>query len=107
MGASKEYKEYVLERFGEITAVRARAMFGGYGIYAEDAMFALISSDDVLYLKVDDSNRAGYETAVMPQFHNMPYFQLPVEILEDDDLLENWVRQAVDVGVRTKKKKKK
>lgn len=105
MGASKEYRDYVLERLNDVTAVRSRAMFGGFGLYAEDAMFGLISSDDVLYLKADDSNRAAYEDAGMSQFMNMPYYQLPVEALEDDEALRPWVTQAVDVGVRTKKKK--
>ena len=105
MGASKEYRDYVLERLNGVTAVRSRAMFGGFGLYADDAMFGLISSDDVLYLKVDDSNRAAFEDAEMPQFMNMPYYQLPVEALEDNETLRKWVNQSVKVGHRTKKKK--
>lgn len=107
MGASKEYRDYVLERLGTVTAVRSRAMFGGFGIYADDAMFGLISSDDVLYLKADDSNQPDYKAAEMPQFMNMPYYQLPVDVFEDDDSLTEWTKKAVDVGIRTKKKKKK
>lgn len=70
-------------------------------------MFGLISSDDVLYLKVDEDNRADYEAADMPQFMNMPYFQLPVDVLEDDDKLRKWTSKAVEIGIRTKKPKKK
>lgn len=107
MGASKEYRDYILERLGTITAVRSRAMFGGFGVYVDDAMFGLISSDDVFYLKVDDSTRSEYETAEMPQFHSMPYFQLPVEVLEDDDTLKVWANKSIEIGIRTKKPKKK
>lgn len=107
MAASKSYRDYVLEELGKVTAVRARAMFGGYGIYAHDAMFALISSEDILYLKVDDVSRPTYEAVEMPQFHKMPYFQLPIEVLENDEQLESWVKTSVDIAVRTKKPKKK
>ncbi|MEM7331589.1 MAG: TfoX/Sxy family protein [Chloroflexota bacterium] len=107
MGASKEYRDYILERLGTVTAVYSRAMFGGFGIYADDAMFGLISSDDVFYLKVDDSTRPDYEKEEMPQFHSMPYFRLPVEVLEDDEELKQWMTQSVEIGIRTKKKKKK
>ena len=107
MGASKEYRDYILERLGTVTAVRSRGMFGGFGIYVDDAMFGLISSDDAFYLKVDEQSVADYEAAEMPQFMNMPYYQLPVEALEDDQQLHHWVATAVEVGIRTKKPKKK
>lgn len=107
MAASKSYRDYVLGELGKVTAVRARAMFGGYGIYADDVMFGLISSDDVLYLKIDDTSRAKYEALEMPQFMTMPYFQLPIDILEDDEQLAAWVKTAVSVAIRTKKPKKK
>ncbi|MFC1913339.1 TfoX/Sxy family protein [Chloroflexota bacterium] len=37
-------------------------MFGGYGIFHEGDIFALISGD-TLYFKVDDFYRAAYENA--------------------------------------------
>ena len=106
MGASKEYRDFVVERLSSVMVVRSRAMFGGFGLYAEDAIFAVISSDDVLYFKVDETNRPDFETAEMPQFMDMPYFQLPVEVLEDDDQLHAWMNKSVEIGIRTKKKKK-
>ena len=42
-------------------------MFGGVGIYAKEAFFALVD-DDVLYLKVDDSNRGDFEARGMSPF---------------------------------------
>lgn len=103
MSVSKEFLDYVMEQFQAITDCQYRKMFGGVGIYHADAMFALISSDDVVYLKCDDSNRSDFEDAGMQQFTNMPYFELPSELLEDVDILLPWVSKAVAVGVATKK----
>jgi DNA transformation protein len=106
MAVSAEYLEYVLEQLGQVTTVRSRKMFGGAGIYQDDTMFALITSDDVLHLKADDSNRADFLAQDMPQFFNMPYYQLPVEVLEDSEALRLWVNKAIEVAIATKKPKK-
>ena len=62
-------------------------MFGGVGIFIDEGMFALITSDDLFHFKVDDSNRAAYETAGMPRFGRMPYYQVPEEVQESEDEL--------------------
>jgi DNA transformation protein len=43
------YLQEIFEHFGPITA---RKMFGGWGIYHNGLMFALVA-DDTLYLKAD------------------------------------------------------
>ena len=48
----KEFTSYVVELMQSIGPVRAKAMFGGYGIFLEGLMFGLVT-DSVLYLKVD------------------------------------------------------
>lgn len=55
------FRAFVLEQLARVTpALRARNMFGGVGVYSDDLFFALMD-DDVLYLKVDDVNRARFE----------------------------------------------
>jgi len=67
--------------------VNSRAMFGGYGIFHEGLMFALIA-DDTLYFKVDQSNRSMYQEAGSRPFpHGISYWEAPAELLEDDDKL--------------------
>ena len=86
--------------------VNGRKMFGGYGIFIEEAMFALVSSDNVIHFKVDDSNRANYEAAGSTQFHNMPYYQLPAAICQNDDDLFAWAKESMAIAKASKKKKK-
>lgn len=50
-----EFVAYLDEVFQSFGAIDTRRMFGGYGIYHEELMFALVA-DDMLYLKVDDQN---------------------------------------------------
>ncbi len=86
-------------------------MFGGVGIYAEAYFFALISSDR-LFFKVDDSTQPAFEAAGMTQFNpygdgrTMRYYEVPVDVLEDVDLLKEWAQKAIAVAQRAKKTRK-
>ena len=51
-----EFVEYLNEVFAEFGAIQSKKMFGGYGIYHDGVMFALVS-DDTLYLKADETTR--------------------------------------------------
>jgi DNA transformation protein len=47
--------------------VLARSMFGGVGLYAGGVFFGILAAN-TLYLKIDDSNRAHYESEGMSAF---------------------------------------
>ena len=86
----------------------ARRTFGGVGLYLDGVFFALIAND-VLYLKVDESNRPEYETVGMAPFKpypnkrtTMPYYELPAEVFDDTDQLREWVRKAWDAANRAR-----
>jgi len=113
MPVSDEYLTFVLEQLGGVGSVQARRMFGGAGIYCRSVMFALVA-DDVLYLKVDDSNRADFEEADAKPFRPYPeksgktmvmsYYEAPVDILEDRDRLTAWAQKALAVAIRKNRK---
>ncbi|MHC4112773.1 MAG: TfoX/Sxy family protein [Planctomycetota bacterium] len=67
MPVSDEYLTYVIDQLECVGPVQARRMFGGAGLYFDGLFFALVA-DDVLYFKVDDSNRPDYESAGMGAF---------------------------------------
>jgi DNA transformation protein len=106
MAANKEYYEYVLELLAPLDGVSGKSMFGGYGVFHDGAMFALISGDS-LYFKVDDTNRAGYEQAGSTQYKPMPYYSIPVEVLEDTGRLLDWARASLTVAHSAAAKKKR
>ena len=104
-----EHLVALLEPLGE---VRARAMFGGYGVYRGDLMIGLVA-DDVFYLKADDTNRPDFEAEGLGPFiyegrgtgMPMPYFQAPLAALDDANEMCRWGARAYDAAVRTAKPK--
>ena len=106
MAADKKYMEYVMDLLSPIGGVQSRAMFGGYGIFHEGNMFALISNSR-LYFKVDDSNRPQYEQANCEQFMNMPYYEVPASILDDTARLHDWARASITIAHAAPSKKKR
>lgn len=105
MALDERYRNEIMGRLELVLPdVHDRKMFGGLGIYSETWFFALITSDNVLYFKVDDSNRAEYEGRGMPRFERMPYYRVPDGVLEDLAQLKGWAETAVSVAKRAKKK---
>ena len=106
-----DFKDYIVEDIlGHIEAVTAKRMFGGYSLYLDGKIFAMITSDTDLYFKVDDSNRAQYEKIGSKPFvysgwkdpkrkpNTMPYWHIPEEIMEDREKIEEWVRQSATIS---------
>jgi len=106
MPVDKEYVSHVMDMLAPIGGVHSRAMFGGYGIFHDGDMFALISSASRLYFKVDDTNRKRFEEAGSEQFQGMPYFELPVDVLETPDELREWAIASITVGHATAKRRR-
>ncbi|MCP4417644.1 MAG: TfoX/Sxy family protein [Chloroflexi bacterium] len=98
--------ESLLNTLSVVGDVNGRKMFGGYGIFAEGAMFVLVSKAGDIHFKVDDTNRQKYEAAGSQQFMNMPYFQLPDAVYQQDDDLFAWAKESIAIAQAAKKKKK-
>ena len=58
MAKHSEFVRFVLDLMEPVGEVRARAMFGGFGIYQQDTIFAIIA-DDRLYFKADNQIKYG------------------------------------------------
>lgn len=113
MPVSESYRDFVLEQLNRIHAVTWRKMFGGVGIYSGDAFFALIDNDTVFF-KVDDPTRSDYESAGSKPFQPFGpgttpmrgYLELPVKVLEDQDLLGIWMNRSMAIASLAKNSKK-
>ena len=111
MAVSASYKAFVLEQLSAVAPVTARAMFGGVGVYAGGFFFALMD-DDRLYFKVDEATRPRFVAEGMAAFDPFKdgkvmggYYELPGEVLEDEERLPEWMRAAITVAASAKKKK--
>ena len=105
MPATKAFLDLVLDKLVPLGAVTGKNMFGGFGVFHEGDMFGLISND-VLYLKADDSNREDYLSRGSNQYKPMPYFRVPDDIFENTEELLKWAQKSVTIAHASPKKKK-
>lgn len=101
MARRSDFVELVAEQMAFVDGLRIRAMFGGYGVYQDDRMFALIV-DDRLYFKADAATRAAFEARGLSPFSYMArgkpvtlsYFEAPPEVFEEQQSMRDWVHKA-------------
>ncbi len=72
---------FAVDLFSDLGSLTTRKMFGGMCLYHNGTVFALMSSDGRLYLKTKTPEELFGATT--DQFHNMPYFAVPEEVLDD------------------------
>jgi DNA transformation protein and related proteins len=107
MPLDRKYANQVLEMLRPLGIVTGRAMFGGFGIWENGAMFALLDSESVLYFKTDVITETAYQAEGSTQFAPqvgekpptpMPYWSAPVTILDDQEEFEKWAKQAISIA---------
>ena len=104
-----EYSTAFIAELGSLGTVTSKKMFGGVGFFLDGVMFAKLSGDGHVYFRVDDSNRADYEQLGTGQFHSdnkkksMPYYQVPQQIMKDEQQFIAWARKAHEVAIANKK----
>ncbi len=109
-----EYTDYLLEQLHSLGPVACRRMFGGYGLFLDELMFAIVA-DDMLYLKTDSENKPAFEERGLEPFiyfkQDKPvalsYHLAPEEALEDPELLTAWARDACGAARRSAAQKRR
>lgn len=105
-----KFVELVIEQMALFGRPRVRAMFGGYGVYRDDRIFAMIV-DDRLYFKVDLVTRHEFEAQGLSPFTyvargkavTMQYFEAPPEAFEDAEVMERWAQKGYEAAIRATK----
>ena len=101
---------WLQELFDDFGAVSARAMFGGYGLYHDGVMFAVVIEDG-LYLKVDAQTQALFEAeGCAPYVYTkteqpltMSYWSAPAAALDSPQAMLPWARLAFAAALRKPK----
>lgn len=84
---------FAVDLFSGLGGVTQRKMFGGMCLYHDGTVFALLSSTGQIYLKTKAPEALfGDKTE---QFHNMPYWALPDDTLDDAESVCNLARTAL------------
>jgi DNA transformation protein and related proteins len=103
MAVSDEFRAHVRDLFAGIGPVDVRRMFGGAGIYLDDACFAIVL-DGAIFMRGDEALGPDLEAAggdrwvyLSPTGRPtvMPYWRLPESALDDPDEAAAWARRAL------------
>jgi len=94
-------KDFVADQLRGLAGLEARAMFGGYGLYANGKFFGLLLKGR-LYFRTDAATRAAYSERGMKPFRPRDnqelsrYWEVPADVIEDAAQLEAWARGAIE-----------
>jgi DNA transformation protein len=107
MAREPELVKRVLGLLLALGPVQARRMFGGYGLFLDGTMFALIDRSR-LYIKADDRSKADFAAAGAEPFTYrrqgkriaLSYWLAPEGSLESPDSLLPWARLGVEAAAR-------
>ncbi len=108
MRALPEFVRHCVDLMRPAGAVEPRRMFGSWGLFYRERMCALVS-EEILYLKADDTNRPAFEREGLPPFTythrdgravDLPYRQAPPDAMEDPGEMRPWAQGAIDAALR-------
>lgn len=96
-----DFVVYLLELMSAWGRVAARRMFGGYGLYRDGTLFAIVM-DETLYLKADVSTQSQFIAAGSAPFVyqsqtrniELTYWRAPDACLDDAEAMSQWCTLA-------------
>ena len=109
--ADESFKEFVLDQLRALPDVRAKAMFGAYGLYQDEHFFGILD-EGRLFFKTDAQSGADYAARGMGRFTyeskgrtlTMSYHEVPPDVLENPQELVIWARRAIQAAAAKQKK---
>ncbi len=103
MVASESFAEFLREQLAPLGRVAMRRMFGKTGVFCDGLMFGMVT-DNMLYLRVDDHNRAAFKEAEsFPPLNyekkgctiDLTFWRAPERLFDEPDELVTWARAAL------------
>lgn len=98
-----------MKLFSQIGIVKSRSMFGGFGIFIENTMFALAVKDKIHIrankITANKFKKLGFQPYVY-QKRGFPvvtnYFALPQECWQNPEVILQYAREALDIAKQAK-----
>src|SRR6267378_2586907 len=115
MVASDSFAELLREQLAPLGHVTMRRMFGKTGVFCDGLMLGMVT-DDTLYFRVDDQNRAAFEEArSFPPLNyekkgrsiDLSFWRAPERLLDEPDELVTWAREALAAARRVAAKRER
>ena len=115
MVASDSFAEFLREQLASLGHVTMRRMFGKTGIFCDGLMLAMVT-DDTLYFRVDEHNRAAFkEAASFPPLNyekkgssiDLSFWRAPERLFDEPDEFVAWARTALAAARRVAAKRER
>ena len=107
MAKDTSFHDYIIyDLLKDIPGITSRSMFGGWGVYKDGVIFAILVEGE-LYFKTDDTSRADFEKAGSHPFTYsrkdskrvaLSYWSLPLEVMENKKMLYQYIERSVKTG---------
>ncbi len=108
MVASDDFTEFLREQLMPLGRVTMRRMFGKTGVFCDGVMLGMVS-ENILFVRVDDQNRAGFKEAESSPPLNyekqgctidLSFWRVPERVMDEPDELVAWARAALAAAHR-------
>ena len=115
MVASDSFAEFLREELAPLGRISMRHMFGKTGVFCDGLMLGMVT-DDTLYFRVDDHNRAAFEEArSFPPLNyekkggtiDLAFWRAPERLFDEPDEFVAWARSALAAARRIATKRER
>jgi DNA transformation protein and related proteins len=113
MVASDAFAEFLREQLVPLGRITMRRMFGKTGVFCDGLMLGMVT-DNTLYFRVDDHNRAIFKEAeAFPPLNyekqgrtiDLSFWRAPERLFDEPDELLTWARAALAAARRVAAKR--
>src|SRR5258708_9114797 len=113
MVAGDSFAEFLREQLARLGRLTMRRMFGKTGVFCNGVMFGMVTND-TLYFRVDDDNRAVFKEAESAPPLNyekggrtidLSFWRAPERLLDEPDELVAWAQAALAAARRVATKR--
>jgi DNA transformation protein len=113
MVASDSFAEFLKEQLAPLGHVTMRRMFGKTGVFCDGVMFGMVT-ENTLYFRVDDDNRAAFaEAAAFPPLNyrkkgdmiDLSFWRAPERLFDEPEEFVAWAQAALAAAHRVAAKR--
>ena len=113
MVASDGFAEFLREQLAPLGHITLRRMFGKSGVFCDGVMLGMVT-ENTLYFRVDDENRATFrEAESAPPLNyrkrgttiDLSFWRVPERLFDEPDEFLTWARAALAAARRVAAKR--
>ncbi len=115
MVASAAFAEFLREQLAPLGRLTMRRMFGKTGVFCDGVMLGVVT-ENTLYFRVDDENRATFKEAESSPPLNyakkgsiidLSFWRVPERLFDEPDEFISWARAALAAAHRVAAKRER